>query len=159
MKHPLTISRWTAIATNDQSKDGLFFYGVTTTKIFCKPSCHSKIPNKENIVIFKTTAEALSANFRPCKRCQPTGSTPNRLWIEQIKQYLENNFQHELTLNTIAEDCHGSVSNLQRTFKKNTGISPTNYLVKIRLTHSQELLKNSGYPIKTIANREAAEKL
>jgi len=153
MKHPLTNSRWNAVINNDQSKDGQFFYGVTTTKIFCKPSCHSKVPNEENVVIFKTAAEALSANFRPCKRCQPTGSTTNNLWVEQIKQYLEHNFQHELSLDTIAEDCHGSVSNIQRTFKRLTGTSPTQYLTSIRLTHSQELLKTSDYSIKTIANR------
>lgn len=153
MKHPLTNSRWNVVINNDQSKDGQFFYGVTTTKIFCKPSCHSKVPNKENVVIFKNATEALSAGFRPCKRCQPTGSTPNNLWVEQIKQYLKHNFQHELSLDTIAEDCHGSVSNLQRTFKSLTGISPTQYLTIIRLKHSQELLKTTDYSIKTVANR------
>lgn len=153
MKHPLTNIRWQAIINNNADYNSKFFYGVTTTKIFCKPACHSKIPNKENVVIFKTAAEALGANFRPCKRCQPTGTTPNSLWIDQIKQYLNNNFQRNLTLEVIAEDCHGSVSNLQRIFKKITGISPTQYLVIIRLNKSQALLCETDYSIKTIANR------
>ncbi|CAJ1176037.1 bifunctional transcriptional activator/DNA repair enzyme AdaA [Companilactobacillus nantensis] len=154
MKHPLTDSRWNAILTNDRTKDGTFYYGVTTTKIFCQPSCHSKAPKKTNVVIFKTPDEALEANFRPCKRCQPTGQKlTNELWVEQIKQYLTNNFQQHLTLDTIASDCHGSVSNLQRTFKRITQQSPTKYLAMIRLKHSQELLNTTDYSIKTIAIR------
>lgn len=154
MKYPLTKNRWTAIINNDATKDGTFYYGVKTTKIFCKPSCHSKVPNKNNVFIFKTIDEALNLGFRPCKRCQPTGKNlPNNLWIKQIQTYLALNFQQPLTLIKIAEDCHGSVSNLQRTFKKVTGQSPTEYLTTLRLQYSQKLLQETDYSIKTIAIR------
>lgn len=154
MKYPLTNNRWQAIKNNDATKDGTFFYGVTTTKIFCKPSCVSRLPNKEHILIFKTAAEAQALGFRPCKRCSPTGKTlSNEAWINEIKDYLETNFQISLTLDTIALDCHGSVSNLQRTFKSITGLSPTQYLQELRLSHSQTLLQQTELSIKAIAFR------
>lgn len=154
MKHPLTEQRFQAIIENNSKFDGNFYYGVKTTHIFCKPSCPSKVPNRKNIQIFKNVNEALTAGFRPCKRCQPTNTKlPNDAWVEQIKMYLQNNFQQKLDLETIATDCHGSVSNLQRTFKSITGQSPNDYLNELRLQYSLNLLKKTDYSIKTIAFR------
>lgn len=154
MKYPLTKLRWQAIMTNDHRQDTHFFYGVKTTKIFCKPSCASKLPNKENIVIFKTVQEALTAGFRPCKRCQPTGEKLiDQQWTLEIKKYLAKNYQQKIDLEILAEDCHGSISNLQRTFKRETGLSPTQYLTDLRLQHACKLLLLTNYSIKTIALR------
>lgn len=151
MLHPLTNGRWQKIITN---QSGNFFYGVKTTKIFCKPTCHSKTPNKDNVLIFKTTREAIKSGFRPCKRCQPTGQTlSNDEWVNQIKKYLQLNYQQKLTLDKIALDCHGSSSSLQRIFKKVTNKSPNDYLIELRLQHSQQLLRETDYSIKTIATR------
>lgn len=151
MKHPLTNKRWKKIISN---QPGNFFYGVTTTKIFCKPTCPSRIPNKTNVLIFKTATEAISLGFRPCKRCQPTGKQlPNDQWVQQIETYLKLNYQKNLTLDKIAQDCHGSSSNLQRTFKKHLHLSPSEYLMQIRLQYSQKLLRETDYQIKTIASR------
>lgn len=151
MKHPLTELRWQQILHNSNNTN--FYYGVKTTKIFCKPACVSRQPRKENVVIFKTTSEALMAGFRPCKRCQPTGELSNKEWIEQVKIYLKMNYQKKLTLDQIAEDCHGSNSNLQRTFSKIQGCSPNQYLTQIRLSKAQELLKSTDLTSKTIAVR------
>ena len=152
MKHPLTNYRWQAIVTNDHRKDGQFFYAVKTTKIFCKPSCHSKLPKRENVLIFTSPTEATAAGFHPCKRCCPTGDKlSNDMWIIQIKQFIEQNYQQPLTLDLIAENCHGSASNLQRTFKRYTGQSPTEYLMEVRLKNSLKLLQATDYTIKSIA--------
>ena len=62
---------WEAIIHCDPAYDGKFYYGVHTTGIFCRPSCKSKKPKRENVSTFKTIDEALSAGFRPCKRCRP----------------------------------------------------------------------------------------
>ncbi|MGM0203328.1 ada regulatory protein [Enterococcus sp. AZ187] len=48
----LTQKRWEAIQNNNTQFDGDFFYGVTTTKIFCRPSCPSRVPNKNHVLIF-----------------------------------------------------------------------------------------------------------
>lgn len=140
-RHRLTEKRWRAICENDRMMDREFFYGVKSTKIFCRPSCKSKIPIRENVMIFTKIEEARESGFRPCKRCQPDGEkVPNIEWADQVKKFLEENYQKNLTLNQIADACHGSVSYLQRTFKKETGYSPSQYLAKIRMKKSEQLL-------------------
>ena len=59
-----------ALEQRNADYDGLFFYGVKSTGIFCRPSCPSKVPKRENVVFFKTAADAMQAGFRPCKRCR-----------------------------------------------------------------------------------------
>lgn len=61
---------WNAVCNSDENYDGLFFYAVKTTGIFCRPSCKSKIPKKENICYFTSAEDAEKAGFRPCKRCR-----------------------------------------------------------------------------------------
>ncbi len=60
-----------AFMDRDASYDGAFFAGVTSTGIFCKPSCPARKPNPENVEFYTTAKEALFAGFRPCKRCEP----------------------------------------------------------------------------------------
>ncbi|MEY2411190.1 MAG: AraC family transcriptional regulator, partial [Verrucomicrobiota bacterium] len=54
----------------DASYDGIFFFGVKTTGIFCRPSCPSQ-PRPEHLEFFHTGGEAVRAGYRPCKRCRP----------------------------------------------------------------------------------------
>ena len=68
-----------AFLSRDGSYDGVFFTGVRTTGIFCRPACPAKKPREENVEFFSSTQAALLAGFRPCKRCrpmEPTGSQP-----------------------------------------------------------------------------------
>ena len=70
-------------------------------------------------VFFLSAEQALHENFRPCKRCKPNGITlPNEEWVEQIKEYIQKHYCDVLTLDLLAEMCHGSPFHLQRTFKK-----------------------------------------
>ena len=61
----------TALRERDRSYDGLFYAAVTTTGIFCRPSCPARDPKPEHVEFYGTTREALVAGFRPCKRCRP----------------------------------------------------------------------------------------
>lgn len=60
---------WQAVLHNDASYDGIFFYGVRTTGIYCRPSCKSKLPKRENVCFFTSSEQARKEGFRPCKRC------------------------------------------------------------------------------------------
>lgn len=153
-KYPLTEKRWHSIITNDKNADNIFYYGVKTTKIFCKPSCHSKNPSRENVYIFKTSQQALQYGYRPCKRCQPTGSVSNNEWVNEIKSFITKNYQKKLTLNIIAEECHSSPFHLQRIFKKECGRSPLQYLTTIRLLNAKKLLEETNLSVKSIAIRD-----
>lgn len=65
--------KYRAIAACDAACDGLFYYGVVTTGIYCRPSCPSRTPKRENLCFFASREEAEAAGFRPCKRCRPGG--------------------------------------------------------------------------------------
>jgi len=154
----LTNEHWQAIIQNDSSYDSKFFYAVKSTRIFCRPSCKSRIPNRNNVRIFHHAEQALSENFRPCKRCKPNGLTlPNEEWVEQIKDYIEKNFNELLTLDILAEMCHGSPFHLQRTFKKTTGISPIEYILQFRIVKAAEQLLQTNQSIKKISTAVGIE--
>lgn len=63
----MTEEQWQAILQNDAAYNEKFFYAVKTTGIFCRPSCKSKAPNRENTRIFQNAEQALESGFRPCK--------------------------------------------------------------------------------------------
>ncbi|EEL49808.1 MULTISPECIES: bifunctional transcriptional activator/DNA repair enzyme AdaA [Bacillus cereus group] len=144
----LTDERWQAIIHNDSSYDDKFFYAVKTTGIFCRPSCKSRTPNKDNVRIFLNTKQALSENFRPCKRCKPNGlKLPNEDWVTQIIDYIDTNYHEPLTLEILADMCHGSPYHLQRTFKQMKGITPLAYIQQLRISKAMQYLINTNQTI------------
>src|SRR5678815_1735259 len=60
-----------AYLKSDASYDGLFYLGVRTTGIFCRPSCHAKKPKTENVEFFSSPKDAVFAGYRPCLKCKP----------------------------------------------------------------------------------------
>src|SRR5581483_452737 len=65
--------RWAAVLRRDPSADGRFYYAVTTTGVYCRPSCASRTARRENVQFYSTREEAERAGFRPCRRCRPNG--------------------------------------------------------------------------------------
>lgn len=140
----LTNERWQAIINNDASYDGQFFYAVKTTGIFCRPSCKSRPPKKENINLFLTAEHALFAKFRPCKRCKPTGQRlPDEEWIAVVTEYIDRNYMSNLPLDILADISHGSPYHLHRTFKRVMDITPIEYIQQIRIEHAKRQLVSS----------------
>jgi AraC family transcriptional regulator of adaptative response / methylphosphotriester-DNA alkyltransferase methyltransferase len=133
--------QWQAVANNDASYDGQFFYAVKTTGIFCRPSCKSRLPKRENIGFFANVDQALASHFRPCKRCKPTGQRlPDEEWIAFITEYVDNHYNETLTLEVLAVHSHGTPYHLHRTFKKIKGITPVDYIQHIRIEKAKMLL-------------------
>jgi AraC family transcriptional regulator of adaptative response / methylphosphotriester-DNA alkyltransferase methyltransferase len=148
----MTNEKWQAIIDNDASYNNQFFYAVKTTGIFCKPSCKSRIPKKENVRIFLNAEQALHANFRPCKRCKPTNEKlPDSEWVALITEYIDKNFTEKLTLESLADIAHGSPYHLHRTFKKIKGITPVEYIQHVRLNAAKEYLIQTNIAIADIA--------
>ncbi|MFC4617641.1 bifunctional transcriptional activator/DNA repair enzyme AdaA [Camelliibacillus cellulosilyticus] len=142
---------WKAIVENDAAYDQTFYYGVKTTGIFCRPSCKSRVPNKDNVCIFDSADQALSANFRPCKRCKPNGlRLPDEEWILGLTEWMDKHYHEPLSLSKLAEVCHGSPFHLQRTFKRIMGISPNQYIEQLRMKKAADYLINTDKPISTI---------
>jgi AraC family transcriptional regulator of adaptative response / methylphosphotriester-DNA alkyltransferase methyltransferase len=143
---------WQAILRNDAAYDQLFFYAVTSTGIFCRPSCRSRIPKREHVRLFDSAEQALAGHFRPCKRCKPTGDrVPIEEWVHQIKQYIDHHYKESLTLPSLADQCHGSPYHLQRTFKRVMGMTPNQYIQQVRLNKGVELLRLTNQPVAEVA--------
>jgi uncharacterized protein len=67
-------ARWEAVQRRDAGADGVFFYSVRTTGVYCRPSCAARLPRRENVGFHTTPADAERGGFRPCKRCRPNAT-------------------------------------------------------------------------------------
>jgi AraC family transcriptional regulator of adaptative response/methylated-DNA-[protein]-cysteine methyltransferase len=132
--------RQEAVFKRNKQADGQFVYGVTSTHIYCKPSCPSRRPKPENICYFSNPALAEQAGYRPCQRCQP--HQPTNSIIEAIKMRLRN--EPNLNLNQLGEVFNLSPFHLQRTFKKATGLSPKAYVKTQKLERLKQNLKHAS---------------
>ena len=147
----LTDEKWRAITQNDASYDAIFIYAVKSTGIFCRPSCKSRNPKKENVLVFNNAEEALSGGFRPCKRCKPRGlCLPDEEWVVQIGEYIDEHYSKPLTLEILADMCHGSPYHLQRTFKRITGLTPVEYIQKVRISKAIHELRTTDKSVMEI---------
>ena len=127
---------WDAVATRDRSMDGVFYYAVLSTGIYCRPSCPSKRPRRENVVFFRASEAAEHAGFRPCKRCKPEAaatSDPNGQLVEKICRHIDAHPGEPVTLASLSRALGMSPFHLQRTFKARTGITPRAYSDSRRL--------------------------
>jgi AraC family transcriptional regulator of adaptative response/methylated-DNA-[protein]-cysteine methyltransferase len=87
---PNSEQMYDALVRRDPAFDGIFFTGVRTTGIFCRPICPAKKPARENVEFFADARSALFAGYRPCKRCEPlatTGEVP--AWLEPLISDIE----------------------------------------------------------------------
>jgi methylphosphotriester-DNA--protein-cysteine methyltransferase len=71
ISEPMSARRWQAVVDHDSTLDGTFVFAVSSTGIFCRPSCPAKRPRRENVTFFEHTLEAEQAGYRACLRCRP----------------------------------------------------------------------------------------
>ncbi len=117
--------RWSAVLSREEDQQDRFFYAVKSTKIYCRPGCPSRRPNRENVIFFDAREEAEQAGFRPCLRCRPNDSNPGVL--ESVCRYIEEHLDEPLTLAALSKFSGFSPFHLQRTFKSAMGVSPREY--------------------------------
>jgi AraC family transcriptional regulator of adaptative response / methylphosphotriester-DNA alkyltransferase methyltransferase len=145
--------KWQAVLKNDEQYDGLFFYGVKSTKIFCRPSCKSKPPLKKNILYFANLKEAEQAGHRPCKRCRPDllEYQPLKEIAEKVKLLLENHFtRHKELVEEIGRIgvTHHRMVNI---FKEYYGVTPKKYYDNLRIAETKKKLSETNDAIIDIA--------
>lgn len=134
-------ARWQAVLTRDASLDGSFVYAVRSTGIYCRPTCPSRRPRRENVSFFDSPAAAEAADFRPCKRCHPQGEAPEPSAgvVERICAYIRE--QGTSSLADLGARFHLSPTHLQRVFKRVTGLSPRQYAEVCRLDRFKQELR------------------
>jgi AraC family transcriptional regulator, regulatory protein of adaptative response / methylated-DNA-[protein]-cysteine methyltransferase len=126
--------RWDALKNRDRQADGAFVYAVTTTSIYCRPACASRLPNRANVRFFPTCREAEQAGFRPCKRCQPNAIAPHEAQVQSIAKIckLIEISETSLSLSELAAVAGLSQYHFQRLFKKIVGVTPKAYAIAQR---------------------------
>ena len=131
-----------AFMKSDSQFEGIFFVGVQTTGIFCRPTCPARKPKKENIQYFQSTKQALDAGYRPCKRCKPMQTTRDiPIWLENILTEVD----HDPLKRWKDADLRKMGVNpnrLRRWFKKNHGMTFQTYLRLRRLGNAIGSIKH-----------------
>jgi AraC family transcriptional regulator of adaptative response / methylphosphotriester-DNA alkyltransferase methyltransferase len=151
----MTEEEWTAIINRDRNYDGVFYYGLKTTKKVMLPSCSSRLPKRENVVIFSTLEEAYAQGYVPCKKCCPNHpewcGAKNEL-VLSAKKLMEEQYLEKFSLQKLADALYVNESYLLRTFKQLTGSTLLEYHNKVRCEKSTEYLPNPDYNLSYISS-------
>jgi AraC family transcriptional regulator of adaptative response/methylated-DNA-[protein]-cysteine methyltransferase len=137
--------RWKALTQRDLQFVGTFYYAVTTTGVYCRPTCASRLPLRENVRFFNSWQEAEQAGFRACKRCQPKDAenpSPHHTAIIAACRSIEQ-AETPPTLESLAKQAGISPFYFQRLFKKTIGITPRQYFQQERSNRMRESLKQN----------------
>lgn len=137
---------WQAVLQRDPNFDGLIFYGVRSTKIYCRPTCPSRKPNRQHVYFFNSAQAAEAAGYRPCKRCAPQHvvAPSSVVKVLAVCHYLN---VHVETIPTLAELGHYvsmSPTHLQRSFKQIIGVTPFQYADVRRMERFQQRIQQGG---------------
>ncbi len=144
---------WDAVRRCDAAYDGRFFYGVRTTGIYCRPSCKSKLPKRENVAFFASAREAQAAGFRPCKRCRPDllGYDPAAELSARAKELIDRGFGDRVQLSQSMRDMGVTRKHLAEVFKRQYDITPTEYLLQTRIASARSMLQDGMGVLDTAA--------
>ena len=126
---------WRAVVAKDARYDGQFVFAVSSTKIYCRPSCPARRPLRERVSFFLLPEAAEQAGFRACRRCRPNSarvSDPQIETVQAVCRHLDASEMDAVRLSDLAAKTGISVFHLQRTFKNIMGISPRQYLAAKR---------------------------
>src|SRR5271157_336412 len=131
---PTDEDRWNAVVARDASRDGEFVFAVSSTGVYCRPSCAARRPRRENVQFFLGPVPAELAGYRACLRCRPKSAsrTPSD-GVKAICRYIEQHLDEPLTLARLGREFRQSPFHLQRRFKAILGITPREYADSCRL--------------------------
>lgn len=135
VKNPADDPRWQAVLERDAAHDREFVFGVSTTGVYCRPSCPARRPRREKVEFFARPEQAERAGYRACLRCRPKAFTGNGSAdnVKAICRYIEQHLEEPMTLARLGEEFHQSPFHLQRRFKAALGVTPREYTDSCRL--------------------------
>ncbi len=145
--NPETISRidddrWHAVQIRDGSRDGEFVFAVSSTGIYCRPSCPARRPIRENVRFFADPPAAERAGFRPCRRCRPRAEQSARQELaSRAAAWIDDHLEERVTLPRLSAALGVSPGHLQRTFTRVMGVSPHAYAAARRLAAAKARMR------------------
>lgn len=150
-------ARWRAVEIRDRSADGMFVYAVRSTGIYCRPSCPSRRPRREQVVFFALPEAAEQRGFRPCRRCRPRSVPARDIRIDAVARICrqidtqifsdspnEGEAQGGLKLASLSAAAQMSPHQLERAFRKVMGITPKQYADAQRMRRLKSHLKEGN---------------
>jgi len=138
--------RWIRVVARDKTADGHFWYSVSTTGVYCRPSCPSRTANPENVQLHDSLESAKATGFRPCRRCNPDGpsiETENTAQVAKACRIIEKS-ETEPSLEELADAIGRSPSYFHRVFKATTGLTPKDYAAAYRARKVREGLASGN---------------
>ncbi|WGD56712.1 bifunctional DNA-binding transcriptional regulator/O6-methylguanine-DNA methyltransferase Ada [Bradyrhizobium sp. CB1650] len=138
--------RWARVLARDKTADGQFWYSVSTTGVYCRPSCPSRTANPKNVQMHDSLEAAKATGFRPCRRCKPDGpsaDTANAKLIAKACRLIERS-EEEPSLEDLAQAFGLSPSYFHRLFRAATGLTPKDYAVAFRAKKVREGLASGS---------------
>ena len=153
-----TAALYSALASRDSRFDGVFYVGVTSTGIYCRPVCTAKTPKAANCRFFDSREAAEKARFRPCLRCRPElapGNAPvddsNRIASLIAQRIDEGMLDDGAGLERIAQQFGWSSRQIRRIVHKELGVSPIELVLTRRLLLAKQLLTETTLSITDVA--------
>jgi AraC family transcriptional regulator of adaptative response / DNA-3-methyladenine glycosylase II len=141
----------------DARFDGLFYIGVRTTGIFCRPICPATPPHEKNVDYFVTALAAHQSGLRPCLRCRPEAAPGSPAWcgtqttLTRALRLIDNGEWREQSLPEFAERLGVSDRYLRRLFQQHLGVSPLKYANFRRALFAKQLLQQTSFPVPEVA--------
>ena len=153
-----TTALYQALAAHDPRFDGVFYVGVTSTGIYCRPVCTARTPKAANCRFFDSAAAAEKANFRPCLRCRPElapGNAPvddaHRIASLIAQRIDEGMLDDGAGLESIARRFGWSSRQIRRMMQRELGVSPMELVLTRRLLLAKQLLTETTLPMSEVA--------
>ncbi len=135
---------WQAVLNRDPAFDAQFVYAVRSTGVYCRVTCPSRRPRREQVVFFETPAEAQAGGFRPCRRCRPDEALPAERQAELARRacaLMDAAGENPISLEALSRELNLSPSHFHRLFKAATGLTPRQYAAGQRLQKLKSNLK------------------
>src|SRR2546428_6608042 len=134
---------WQAVEDRDAGYDGMFVFAVSSTGIYCRPSCPARRPRRQNVTFYRQPEEAEKAGYRACLRCRPRAiaGSPQMEMVKAVCRYIEQHLDEPITLARLGTAFRQSPFHLQRTFKAVLGITPRAYADSRRLNQLKSNLQ------------------
>jgi len=126
---------WRAVLNRNANLDGRFVFAVSSTGVYCRPSCPAKRPARANVSFFRSVDDAEKAGYRACLRCRPraAGGGTQTQRVKAVCRYIEQHLDEPITLARLGKEFSQSPFHLQRSFKAVLGISPRAYADSCRM--------------------------
>jgi AraC family transcriptional regulator of adaptative response/methylated-DNA-[protein]-cysteine methyltransferase len=138
---------WSAVCARDPHWDGMFVYGVPSTRIYCRPTCPSRRPGRKGVRFFAAPSAAEAAGFRACRRCRPAAEPTLSPAIDRVRRAcaaIAARHGEPMPLATLARRVGSSPHHLQRSFKRLLGVSPREFADACRVGCLKDGLRNGS---------------